>query len=269
MRLPIKDLIDELSDKQVFIFDLDGVIWRGDTPIDGAAEVVAFLQEIGRHIVFMTNNSTKTRKTFQEKLGRMGIKTSLSTVINSASATASYIRAETNYRSVFVIGETGLKEELANKGVIVVTGEDPSVVDCVVVGMDRYLNYDKLTKALRAIFAGADFIASNPDPTFPTEDGICPGAGCMIGGVHGTTGHDPSVIVGKPNPHMVDQVLSELNFAPPDAVIIGDRLTTDILCGKRCGLFSVLVKTGVSEEDDSIIPDLSLKSIRDLVNWSD
>jgi 4-nitrophenyl phosphatase len=199
----------------------------------------------------------------------MGINVPLSAVVNSASATASYIRAETNYQKIFVIGETGLKEELASEGLTIVTGEDPSEVNCVVVGMDRYLSYDKLTKALRAIFAGADFIGSNPDSTFPKEGGeICPGAGCMIGAVRGATGKDPSIVIGKPNTIMVDQVLSELNSSPSDAVMVGDRLTTDILCGKRSDLYTVLVKTGISEKNKSIVPDLTLESIRDLLTHS-
>ncbi|MFX1511047.1 MAG: HAD-IIA family hydrolase [Promethearchaeota archaeon] len=264
--MPNKELITELKTKKLFIFDLDGVIWRGNAPIEGAADVITFLQEQNYLVIFMTNNSTKSRVNFREKLVQMGINVPLSTVVNSASATASYIRSKTNYQNIFVIGETGLKEELTSKGLTVVTGEDPSEVDCVVVGMDRHLNYDKLTKALRAIFTGADFIASNPDSTFPTEDGdICPGAGCMIGAVRGATGKDPSLIIGKPNTIMVDQVLNELSLSPSNVVMVGDRLTTDILCGTRSGLYTVLVKTGISEEDETIVPDLVLESVRDFI----
>ncbi|KXB00145.1 hypothetical protein AKJ47_00625 [candidate division MSBL1 archaeon SCGC-AAA261G05] len=252
---------------------MDGVIYVEDSPIKGAKETIEKLRSQGRKLVFTTNNSTKTRSGYVKKLSDLGLKVNKDDIITSAYATAIYLRKKSNENGkVFVVGEEGLKSELREAGFEILSERDAENADFVIAGMDRNLNYEKIAAGLRALLAGAEFIASNPDPTYPTETGLAPGAGASIGALSGASGVEPSQIVGKPSRYMVDFALEKTDTQPEQAAIIGDRLDLDIKVGKKVGLTTILVLTGVDSASDvkkvkgsPDAPDFVLKSIRELI----
>ena len=238
-----------------YVFDLDGVMYLGETAIPYAAEAIRRLTQAGRRVYFLTNNSGRTRQDYQEKLARVnGLDIAESQIYTSAYATALYLKARgAAGQSVFVIGETGLAHELAaSGGLIPVTVADSvpfQTIDYVVVGIDKQFTYDKLRFAHAAITRGhAQFIATNRDSTFPMEDGEIPGGGSLVAALATAAGREP-VTVGKPETHGYEALLQAAGVAAAQSVMIGDRLDTDIALGNRAGAHTVLVLTGVTSAD--------------------
>lgn len=261
--------MDRLS---AFILDMDGVLYIGDTPIEGAAEAVERLRAMGKKLVFSTNNSAYTRSAYVRKLARMGIAARESEVVTSAHVTSLYLRRRAPRARIHVIGEPGLKQELRRAGLELLADDRAAEATHVVVGMDRTLNYERLTAGLRALLAGAELIATNVDGAYPTETGLCPGAGAMVGALTGASGKRPRVVIGKPSQHMIKFLLDLLGSMPSETAIVGDRLDTDVRAGKRAGLTTILVLSGVSTEGDvrrvrgtRMAPDFVIPNIKHLV----
>lgn len=235
--------------KQLVIFDLDGVIYRGDTPTPYAAEVVAALQASGRQVRFLTNNSSRTRESYCDKLARMGIRVTPNEIMTSAYATALYLLDEGfQGRTALAVSEEGLWKELEQVGIKVERAGETYVggpVDVVAVGIDRSFNYQRLTQAQQALFRGARFIATNTDPTFPTELGDLPGGGSIVAAISTASGQKPFV-VGKPNTFSLELILKSCGTDRASALLVGDRLDTDIDVGSRAGMDTVLTLTGVT-----------------------
>ena len=221
---------------RAFILDCDGVLWRGDTPIPGAAEAVNALKASGKTVVFVTNNATLSRKGYVEKMRRMGIEATLDDVYCSSYITARVLRRK-GIRKVFVIGEPGLVEELMEQGVEQV---EPEEAECLVVGLDRDLTYRKLVEALKCLRRGALFVATNIDPTLPVEHDVLPGAGAIVAALEAASGRKPDIVVGKPSPVMFQIVLEEKHLQPSEVLVIGDRLDTDVMGAKRVGLAAAI-----------------------------
>jgi len=261
--------VDRLS---AFILDMDGVLYIGEIPIRGAAETVAYLRRKGKKLAFVTNKSAYTRRVYARKLAQMGIAAHESGIVTSAYATSLYLQRRVPGARIYAIGEPGLKRELEQAGFKLLPDARAEEADFVVVGMDRAITYKKITAGLRALLAGAEFIATNPDGIYPTETGISPGAGAMIGALVGSSGKRPKVVIGKPSPHMIKISLGVLGSTPSETAIVGDKLDTDVLAGKRAGLTTILVLTGVSSGQDvkrvrgtKMAPDFVIRSIKDLV----
>jgi len=245
------------------IIDMDGVIYRGDEAIVGAKELIALLQRGGVPFLFLTNNSTRTPGQHVTKLGKMGIVIEESDVLTSAQATALYMEkiAPPGAR-VYAIGEEGLRAALGERYTIAGEG-----ADFVVVGMDTGLTYEKLRVATLLIRGGAKFIATNPDKTLPTEEGFVPGNGASLAALEAATGVAPFV-VGKPEPAVFDLALARMGMGKEGVAVIGDRLETDILGGRRAGLMTILVLSGATSrqelENSTIKPDLVFENVRQL-----
>lgn len=259
----------DVASLQNFIFDLDGVIWRGHTPIEGAVESVRQLRAQGKRCFYCTNNSRLTQAQFAERLRAIGLELNDEDVISSAWATARFLADEMPRGfSVFVVGEDGLRSTLQGVGARVLSAEaaETQVADCVVAGIDREFNYEKMRLAQRQILRGARFIATNRDSTFPTEDGVVPGSGSIIAGIATASGREPTTI-GKPEPLMLQLCVAAFGLMLEQTAMIGDRLDTDIACAHRAGLPAILVLTGVhtrtnveiasaEEKPDAIFADL-------------
>ena len=261
--------VDGLS---AFILDMDGVLYTGEVPIKGAAEAIAHLRRKGKKLAFVTNKSAYTRREYARTLARMGIAAHESEIVTSGYATSLYLRRRAPGARIYAMGEPGLKRELEQAGFKLLPDARAEEADFVVVGMDRAITYKKITAGLRALLRGAEFIATNPDGTYPTETGISPGAGAMVGALVGSSGKKPKVIIGKPSLHMIKISLEVLGSKPSETAIVGDGLDTDVLVGKRVGLTTILVLTGVSSRQDvkrvqgtKMAPDFVIRSIRDLV----
>lgn len=245
------------------ILDLDGVLKRGGEPIPGSVQAVKEAVNSGISICYLTNNSTRTRKQVMISLESIGYPEA--PVITSAYGSAKYIKEKMGPSRCLVLGEKGLVQELERmghdaipagegRGVAPVeaslwmsdVGEDLSdlEVDCVVAGLDRTLTYTRLADALWALRSGADFIATNSDPSLPWEDGrILPGAGSVISALETCSGIRPTVI-GKPNPYTTFLAANEMGLEPADILMVGDRLDTDIAAGITAGCRVARVLTG-------------------------
>ena len=278
----MRELRKELKDIKLAIFDLDGVIYRGDSLIPKSDEIIKNLKENSVKIVYNTNNSTATRQMYVDRLRGFNIKSEKNDFFTSASITAGEITSIKQNATIFVIGEVGLKEELEMKGHTVVNfNSDSNEVDYVIVGMDRDFTYKKLAFAQNCILQGnAQFYATNADSTFPVANRLLPGAGVMVNALQTCTNQKPLKIFGKPNPFGISAILQNTNTPLEKSVIFGDRLNTDILAGNRAKINTVLVLTGVTKESDvkklrqdlaqSLIidkdlnPDLVINSLEDI-----
>ncbi len=234
------------SDFKGFIFDIDGVLKVGETPVEGAANVVEFLQNEGKKVAILTNNATRTRKDIVAQMARIGIKVGVGDVFGSAYGTAKYLKEEFGEGNAVIIGEKALAEELKAAGIAVLPAEKAEEADFVVVGLDRSFDYGELAAALRAIEAGAKFIATNEDPRLPTEKGPVPGAGCMVAALSACARRRPDVVIGKPQPYLLEIAMNSMGLGRKDVVMVGDGLETDILMANSAGVFSVLVLTGTT-----------------------
>jgi len=185
---------------KVVILDLDGVIYRGDTALPGARETTQWLRAEGYQSYFFTNNSTRTRDSYVELLAGYGVETDREHIVTSACLTAQYFAdARRTPATVLVVGEGGLAAELREAGLRVVRRRGQRQIDYVVVGMDRKFTYQKLFEAQQAIRAGAEFIATNRDATYPVEDNVIPGGGSIVGAVATAAEQEP-ILIGKPSP---------------------------------------------------------------------
>lgn len=250
-----------------WLFDLDGTVYRGEVLIPGASETIAALRADGRRVAFLSNKPLETRDDYARKLTKLGIPTGGDEVINSSIVLTRHLAGLDSGAPVFVIGEPPLIAELRAHGFEVRSDHH---VRWVVIAFDRTFDYAKLDTALQAVRrSNARLIATNPDRTCPTEDGEIPDCAGMIAAVEAVTSRTVEVIVGKPSPIMLEVALATLGVKADEAVMVGDRLETDILMGKRLGLATVLVLTGITASDDprigEVAPDLVLPSIRELL----
>jgi glycerol-1-phosphatase len=234
------------DDYDAFLFDLDGVLYRGADPVDGAAETLATLRRRGKGLAFITNNSSRTPEAIAAHLTGIGIQAAPDEVETSALATATLLRSRAA-ASAYVLGEEGLRTALATAGVTII---DASATDAqtVVVGWDRGFDYAELAAACVLVQRGASLVASNADPSYPVEDGlVLPGAGAILAAIETTTGVSAEV-VGKPNAPIFRSALDRAGGGRP--LVIGDRLDTDIEGARRLGWDSLLVLTGITSRAD-------------------
>jgi 4-nitrophenyl phosphatase len=254
-----------LSHIHHLIVDMDGVLWRGDEPMSGLKEFFAFLRQNRVGFVLATNNASRTPEQYVAKLARFGVEVSPECVLTSAQAAAAYLATiappETR---VYAIGEEGVRRALEERG-FVLTGERAAYI---VVGWDRQLTWDKMATAALLIYAGAGFIGTNPDTSFPTEQGPVPGNGAQLVALEVATGVAP-VVVGKPEPRMYEEALRRMGAHSDTTAVLGDRLGTDIAGGVQAGLTTVLVLSGITTEADlaasPVQPDLVCADITELV----
>ena len=235
------------------VFDLDGVIWRGHTPIPGAVEAVLKLRASGRRCFYATNNSRLSQAEFADRLRAIGLELEDEEVVTSSIATAWHLAAQHEKFSAYVVGEHGIKGELEKIGGAILSEEEAEItheVDVVVVGIDRFFSYDKLRLAQKFLLRGAPFVATNSDWTFPTEDGVVPGAGSIVAAVQAASGVVPTVI-GKPQPAMLLGCMERFKLRADEVVMVGDRLDTDIACAHRAGMRAFWVGTGVHTREQA------------------
>ncbi len=225
-----------------YLFDLDGTIYLGDTLLPKAAETIAALRGSGRRTIFLSNNPTKTRQQYAEKLTCLGIPTSVEDIVHSSFILVQWLLREAPNARLFVVGEEPLKHDLHEAGFEF--SEKAGEIDIVVASFDRTLVYHKLQVAFDAIRAGARLVGTNPDRYCPVPGGGQPDAAAIIAAIEACTGVVCDPIVGKPSPIMVATVLSLLDLPPEQCVMVGDRLETDIKMGLDAGMATCLVLTG-------------------------
>jgi NagD protein len=228
-----------------FITDMDGVLVKGRQIIPGADRFIARLEELGREYLVLTNNPLYTPRDLAHRLASIGLEIPPERLFTSAMATASFLHSQRPEATAFVIGESGLTQAIREIG-YVITDTDP---DYVVLGETETYNYGVITKAVRLIEAGAQFIATNPDVSGPSEGGTVPGCGAMAALIEKASGRAP-FFVGKPNPLMMRSALNYLDVHSEDSAMIGDRMDTDIVAGVESGMRTILVLTGVTRREE-------------------
>ncbi|WP_404453879.1 TIGR01457 family HAD-type hydrolase [Virgibacillus necropolis] len=252
-----------MKDYQGYLVDLDGTMYQGKQRIHAAKEFVEFLHEKGLPHLFLTNNSSKTQQEIANKLNDMDIRATKEHVFTSSMATASYLSDKKKNGSAFVIGERGLHEAIEKKG-LRITDEDP---DFVVVGIDRGITYEKLTKACLFVRNGATFVSTNSDIAIPTERGLLPGNGALTSVITVSTGVEP-IFIGKPEPIIMEQALQKLGLSHDETLMVGDNYNTDIMAGIQAGLDTLMVFTGVTPfEDLPTLPKKPTYHVQNLSEW--
>jgi 4-nitrophenyl phosphatase len=256
--------------------------------VDDVTKVLGYLRSLKKDVIFVTNNASKSRKDYKKKFDKLGVQVEVDEIFGSAYAAAVYISSVLKIskdKKVYVIGEGGLEAELREEGISYLGGTDPKDntlgdfnlsefepdpdVVAVVCGLDRSINYTKLSKAFNYLYTNPSclFLATNVDSTYPVAGGRLPGSGALSATLRYSLKRDPTSI-GKPNSTMLDCIKAKHNFNPKRTLMIGDRLDTDIEFGKNGGLSTLLVLTGVTSESDlresSIVPDYVMESLGNL-----
>lgn len=255
---------------QALFMDMDGVVYLDREPIPDAVEFISRARAAGKRLLFLTNNSRLTRRQYQDKLAGMGVEAGEEEILTSAAATADFLleNYELEGKGAYFIGGQGLEEELGRTGLALLWGEEGKRADFVVVGWDTDLTYEKLRIACLALHAGAVFVGTNADATFPAPDGLWPGAGSILAALERAAGRE-ALVVGKPNPYMLEMALGRAGSRADATLMIGDRLETDVLGGWRAGLDTCLVLTGVARRKDlegfAPQPDMVVESLRELL----
>lgn len=250
-----------------YIFDLDGTIYLGEKLIPGAGETIERIKSLSKKIIYLSNKPLQTREDYAAKLTRLGIPTRAEEVINSSLVMARWLSGEAPGATIYVIGEAPLIQELVRAGFRI--SEKAGEIQYVIASFDRTFDYRKLNIALQAIKRGAHFVATNPDRTCPVEGGEIPDCAAMIGAVEGTTGKKVETVVGKPSDIMIRVAVDYMGLRPQDCVLVGDRLETDMVMGKKAGMAAALVLTGVttreSLKNSDIQPDYVWESVAEII----
>jgi 4-nitrophenyl phosphatase len=267
-----------LSSFLVYVFDLDGVLYRGDDAVEDAPEAIAALREAGKQLFFLTNNSSQPRRVYVEKLTRLGMPCTEDEIVTSSSATADYLQQRgVKDARILAVGGPGIADELGRVGLTVEYASEPfpdhsRAYDYVIAGIDWHFDYHRLNRAMQAIRGGATFIATNRDAQYPMEGGMfVPGGGAIVAAIATASGVEP-ITMGKPEPTGLQTILTRAGVWAHEALMVGDRLDTDIACGNRLGVPTLLVRTGISTEadaqsaPDALRPTYSAATLKGLIN---
>lgn len=253
--------IQSLKNIKALVLDMDGVIWRENDPIGDLAATFARFEKAGLKVLFATNNATKTQEMYVEKIAGMGAHVRKEQIINSAMGVAYLLKKRfPEGGPVHIVGEVGLVSALQDAG-FYPSDQNPLAV---VASMDRQISFEKLKQATLLIRSGIPFYGTNPDRTFPTPQGLIPGAGSILAALVAATSVDP-IIAGKPSPTLYELALEKLGTLPAETLAVGDRIETDIVGGQQAGLRTALVLSGIATRAegqawnpkiDLIVPEL-------------
>lgn len=255
-----------LREIQWFVLDMDGTFYLGDRMIDGALDFLKKVEETGKHFLFFTNNSSKVGEDYMKKLKKMGCQITREQIMTSGDVTIRYLQTEHAGKSVYLLGTPELKKSFRRSG-ICLTEDMP---DIVVVGFDKTLTYETLTKACTYIRRGALFLATHLDINCPVEDGFIPDCGAICAAIALSTGENPKYL-GKPFAETVDMVLQVTGCKREEVAFVGDRLYTDVAVGVKNGAHGILVLSGETKREDvpgsEVQPDAVFESLKDMINY--
>lgn len=232
---------------KLYLLDMDGTLYIDNDLFDGVKDFLNFVKQDGGRYVFLTNNSSRGVDKYIEKLHGMGIETQRGDYLTSVDVTSDYLHT-CNYKKIYVFGTESFKEQLRNDGHNI-TDRISDDVDCLVMGFDTELTFKKLEDACILLNRGAAYIATNPDWVCPTWYGYVPDCGSVAEMLYRATGKRP-MFMGKPQKNIVELAVKKYGFKKEETVIIGDRVYTDIMCGKNAGIDSVLVLSGEGTVED-------------------
>jgi len=260
----MEQIIQKIKDKAGFIIDMDGVIYHGNKLLPGVNEFLSWMENSGKKYLFLTNASERTPKELHEKLKRLGITVEEDHFYTSALATASFLASQKPNGSAYIIGDAGLIHALYSVG-YTINNVNP---DYVIVGDTHSYNFEKIEMAINLVLKGARLIGTNPDVSGPVETGITPSTKALIAPIEIASGKK-AYFVGKPNPLMMRIALRKLGIKREEAIVIGDRMDTDIKCGLESEIDTLLVLSGITNRNDidnfPYRPQYVLNGVADLV----
>lgn len=258
---------EPLLNVKCFLLDMDGTFNLGEQLIDGSLHFIDTLDQLGVDYLFLTNNSSKHRRQYAEKITRLGLPIREEKVFTSGEATALYLQEEHPDASVYVVGTSALEEEFRQHGFQL----DQNHPQCVVLGFDTTLTYEKLWKLCDFVRAGLPYIATHPDLNCPTETGFMPDIGAVIAFVRASTDREPDLIVGKPNRMIIDAVAGKLGLKIEEMAMVGDRLYTDIALSQTSGVTTCLVLSGETRPEDVVHspyqPTYTFENLAAIADW--
>lgn len=242
---------------KAILLDLDGTVYYGNKLIPGAYESIQYFRNCGLQVLFLTNNSTKTRRQIQEKLVRMGIECNEDKIYTSGYAAALYVRQQ-GYKSVYIFGADALREEFLKEQIDI-----RNDAEILVIGYDTSFDYQKLTEALQVALHAKVLIACNKERNYPGEDAkLLPGCGAMVGALEGSVGRKVDHIVGKPNKMMLELICKEHDFNKDDIIVVGDTYDSDIAMSIEYGCRSIYIS---DKKKENVITAKSIKDIPKLL----
>ncbi len=261
-----------LKDIRALLIDIDGTLLRGHLALPGLMEFFDFMHTHQINFQVASNNATKTLSAYQQKISSFGAQLTLDNILTSSTVTALYLQNKYPGGKVYMIGQSGLEEALTQAGIQIIS-EMNGKADAVVVGGDYSLTYDKLKFASLHIQQGAEFIGTNPDLVYPTDEGLVPECGMTLVALETATLVKP-IIMGKPNHFMFELGMHKMGVQPQETAMLGDRLETDIQGAKNAGMRSILVETGVDKREailsKGIQPDLVVSDLCELISiWAE
>lgn len=248
------------------VLDLDGTVYRGNKALPGAIEAIERLRNAGVRTLFFSNNPTKSREAYAERLARLGIGADPDEVLSAGTVTTRYLAEEHEHDAIFLVGDDGLRGQFDAVGLDLVA--DATDADVLVASWSEEFDYGDMLAGYRGLEAGATFYGTDPDRLIPAAKGMVPGSGSIINAIGGTAGREPEKMLGKPSPEARRAALDALCLPPERCFVVGDRLDTDIALGERAGMTTVLVKSGIATERDlertEIRPDYVVDSLADV-----
>ena len=239
--------MSNLKDKRLFLLDMDGTIYLDNDLFDGTLDFLKYVRSVGGRYMFLTNNSSKSVDKYIEKLQNLGIESTADDFLTSTNATVLYLKNK-NYKKIYALGTASFVEQLRDAG-LNVTVQREEGIDCLCMGFDTELTFKKLEDACILLVGDVDYIATNPDWVCPTWYGYVPDCGSVAEMIFRATGKRPRFI-GKPQPDMVNHAIAKSGFKSEQAVLIGDRLYTDIACGVNAGISTIFVLSGEGTMED-------------------
>lgn len=258
--------LEKLKEKKLWLFDMDGTIYLGDTLFDGVKRLLSTIEEKGGRYVFITNNSSKSTIDYLKKLERLGISVTEENFYTSAEASAIMLKEKFGDKKIYAQGTKSFILGLRNFG-LNVTEEPEEDIACVIVGFDRELTMQKLENTCKALLKDIPYFATNPDWVCPTEFGYVPDCGSMCFGLEKATGKTPTFI-GKPQPTMINSVMNKFRATKEQTVVIGDRIYTDIASGYNAGVDTILVLSGEATlkdyEESQIKPTYLINHVKEI-----
>ena len=258
---------DRLRQKRLFLLDMDGTIYLGNHLFDGTLDFLSYVKRIGGRYIFLTNNSSKSVDKYIEKLALLGIKADDGDFFTSTNATTMYFEKHP-YKKIYAFGTRSFKKQLKEAG-LNITDRLEDDIDCLCMGFDTELTFQKLEDACILLGRGVDYIATNPDWVCPTSYGYVPDCGSVSEMLYNATKRRP-YFIGKPRPDIALLAIKKAGFTPDDTAIIGDRLYTDIACGINAGISTIFVLSGegtMADVENSVQkPEFIYKDIRELYN---
>ncbi len=259
---------DSVKNKKLWLFDMDGTIYLGNKLFDGTLELLNHITENGGKYVFITNNSSKGIEDYLFKVGAMGIKADKENFYTSVDASAALLKERFGKALIYAQGTSSFINNLKKEGLNITTEYDEKV-RCVIVGFDTDLTAEKLSNTCKTLTLLRDipYYATNPDWVCPTEFGYIPDCGSMCFGIHKATGKSP-VFIGKPNSLMIEEVIKKFGVNKKDAVVLGDRIYTDIASGINAGVDTVLVLSGETTisvcNESQIKPTFVIQDVKEI-----